>query len=155
MGTNGINLSPETNNDGSLGIKTLIDEIRTEDTATPIIVVNTIFRSSQNGIGNQGNTDGYKAQSAFKFEEDKKVLLLAKSINEMVGSYDNVYIAPVGATHDSKYNFGNVKKAVNPRLEATENIFELYPSDSVHPQNSGYYQMADTIYSTICAIINK
>jgi hypothetical protein len=140
---------------GSLGIKTLIDEIRREDTAIPIVVVNTIFKSSQNGIGNQGNTDGYKAQAAYKFEEDKKVLLLAKSINEMIGEYDNVYIAPVGATHDSKYNFGNRKIAVNPRLEATESVYELQPYDSVHPQDCGYYQMADTIYSTICAIINK
>lgn len=155
LGTNGINLSPENNMNGALGIKTLIDEIRQEDATTPIIVVNTIFRSSQNGIGNQGNTDGYKAQAAYKFEEDRKVLLLAKSLGEMLDGYDNVYIAPVGFTHDSKYNFGNTKVAVNPRLEVTETVYELMPSDSVHPLNSGYYQMADTIYSTICAISSK
>lgn len=155
LGTNSINLSPENNMNGALGIRTLIDEIRQEDATTPIIVVNTIFRSSQNGIGNQGNTDGYKAQAAYKFEEDRKVLLLAKSLGEMLDGYDRVYIAPVGFTHDSKYNFGNTKVAVNPRLEVTETVYELMPSDSVHPQTSGYYQMADTIYSTICAVVSK
>lgn len=154
LGTNGINLSPENNMNGALGIKTLIDELRTEDTTTPIIVVNTIFRSSQNGIGNQGNTDGYKAQAAYKFEEDRKVLLLAKSLGEMLDGYNNVYIAPVGFTHDSKYNFGNTRVAVNPRFDVSDTVFELMPSDSVHPQTPGYYQMADTIYSTICAIFS-
>ena len=152
LGTNGINLTPETNNNGALGIKKLIDKIRLEDADTPIIVVNTIFRSGQNGIGKQGNTDGYTAQSEYKFSADRKVLLLAKALENMIGDYPNVYLCPVGFTHDSKYNFGNIKKAVNPRLDVTEDIYEIYPNESVHPQNAGYMQMADCMFSTICAI---
>lgn len=152
LGTNGINLTPKTNPNGALGMKDLINLIRQEDTTSPIIVVNTIYRSGQNGIGNQGNTDGYKAQSAYKFEEDQKVLLLAKSLEEMVGDMPNVYICPVGFTHDSRYNFGNAKVSVNPRLTDTTAVYELQPSDSVHPQRCGYLQMADEMFSTICSL---
>ena len=152
LGTNGISLTPETNENGALGIKTLVENIRKEDAATPIIVVNTIYRSGQNGIGTQGNTDGYKAQSEFKFDADRKVMLLAKAVEDMIGGMDNVYICPVGFTHDSQYNFGNAKKEVNPRLTDTSEVFELFPLDSVHPQLEGYLQMADEIYSTICAL---
>lgn len=152
LGTNGISLTPKTNENGALGIKTLVENIRKEDTTTPIIVVNTIYRSGQNGIGTQGNTDGYKAQSEFKFDADRKVMLLAKAVEDMIGDMENVYICPVGFTHDSEYNFGNVKKEVNPRLTDTSEVFELFPLDSVHPQLEGYLQMADEIFSTICAV---
>ena len=152
LGTNGINLTPETNPEGALGMRDLINLIRQEDTTSPIIVINTIYRSGQNGIGNQGNTDGYKAQYAYKFEEDQKVLFLSKSLEEMVGDMPNVYICPVGFTHDSKYNFGNAKVSVNPRLTDTTDVYELQPSDSVHPQQCGYLQMADEIFSTICSL---
>lgn len=150
LGMNGINLEPMTNENGALGIKTLVENIRQEDATTPIIVVNTIYRSGQNGIGTQGNTDGYKAQSEFKFDADRKVMLLAQAVEDMLGDMENVYICPVGFTHDSEYNFGNVKKEVNPRLTDLSEVFELYPEDSVHPQLEGYLQMADEIFSTIC-----
>lgn len=155
LGTNGINLNPEINPNGALGIKNLIELIRVDEPTKPIIIVNTIFRSSQNGIGNQGNTDGYVAQSAYKFNEDKKVLLLAKAVDDLCGNMANVYLCPVGFTHDSKYNFGNNKAQVNPRLSSTDNVFELMPSDSVHPQAPGYMQMADEIFSTLCAVFNS
>ena len=155
LGTNGINLEPETNPNGALGIKNLIELIRVDEPTKPIIVVNTIFRSNQNGIGNQGNTDGYVAQSAYKFNEDKKVILLAKAVDELCGNMANVYLCPVGFTHDSKYNFGNNKVQVNPRLSNTDDVFELMPSDSVHPQTPGYMQMADEIFSTLCAVFNS
>lgn len=155
LGTNGMNLTPETNPNGALGIKNLIDNIRLEDASTPIIVVNTIFRSSQNGIGNQGNTDGYTAQSEYKFNADKKVLLLAKALKELIGEYSNVYLCPCGFTMDSKYDYGNVKTQVNPRLTSTDVAYELYPNDSVHPQQVGYEQIADEMFSTLCAVFNN
>lgn len=155
LGTNGINLDPETNPNGALGIKNLIELIREDEPTTPILVINTIFRSNQNGIGNQGNTDGYVAQIAYKFNEDKKVLLLAKAVDDLCGSMSNVYLCPVGFTHDSKYNFGNNKVQVNPRLTSTEDVFELQPSDSVHPQTPGYMQMADEMFSTLCAVFGS
>lgn len=153
LGTNGINDDPVNNVNGALGIKTLIENIRTEDATTPIVVINTIFRSPQNGIGGQNNTDGYSVkQSEYKFGADLKVLKLAAAVDEMIGDMENVYICPVGFTHDSKYNFGVKKVAVNPRLTDTANVFEIDYSDSVHPQTCGYYQMADEMYSVLSAI---
>ena len=154
LGTNGITLEPETNMNGAFGIKKLIDKIREEDSSTPIIVVNTIFRSSQNGIGNQGNTDGYTVQSEYKFNADKKVLLLAKALQKMIGSYPKLYISPCGFCMDSKYVFGMDKMPVNPRLTSIEEVYELYPKDSVHPQQAGYEQIADELFSTICAVFS-
>ncbi len=154
LGTNGINFTPETNPNGALGIKDIIDKIRKEMPDIPIVVVNTIFRSNQNGIGRQGNTDGYKSATENKFHADMKVLLLAKALEKMLRNYPNVYLCPVGFTHDSAYNFGLVKTKVNPYIETTD-VYELYPSDSIHPQNSGYMQFADEIYSILCYIFNK
>lgn len=151
LGTNGISLDPMTKN-GALGIKTLVDDIRKEDATTPILVVNTIFRSGQNGIGRQGNTDGYSASSECKFNADRKVMLLAKALDEVLEGVDNVYICPVGFTHDSAYNFGINKVSVNPRLTDTSEVYEIYPNESIHPQKSGYMQIADEIFSTLCAL---
>ena len=152
LGTNGINLRPLENELGALGIQTLVNDIRKEDATTPILVVNTLFRSGQNGIGRQENTDGYSASSEYKFNADRKVLLLAKAIDTMLEGINDVFICPVGFTHDSANNFGLNKVAVNPRLADTSEVYETYPNDSIHPQNSGYMQIADEVFSTLCAL---
>lgn len=46
---------------------------------------------------------------------------------------DNVYICPVGFTHDSLYNFGYNKVPVNPRITNTDDVYEINPNESVHP----------------------
>lgn len=156
LGTNGINLTPETNENGALGIKTLVDNIREEDTITPIIIVNTLFRCSQNGIGKQSNTDGYSPSSEYKHNADEKVLLLENAVDKLLSSYVNLYICPVAATFDSEYNFLNPetgKVQVNPYFTNTDVVFELMESDSVHPLN--YSQAADQIFGTISSITNN
>ena len=158
LGTNGINTTPETNINGALGIKTIIDNIRLEDTNIPIVVVNTIFRGNQNGIGTQSNTDGFSTPTSYKFNEDVKVLLLEQALENMIGdiaTYPNVYLCPVAATHDSEYNFMNLliaKQGVNPRIATTDVIYELFPVEATHPKEAGYLQAADEIYSTLCAV---
>lgn len=159
LGTNGINTTPETNINGALGIKQIIDNIRLEDTNIPIIVVNTIFRGNQNGIGVGQNVDGFSTPTSYKFDEDVKVLLLEQALENMIGdidSYPNVYLCPVAATHDSEYNFMNLsttKQGVNPRLTSTDTVYELFPVEATHPQTAGYLQAADEIYSTLCAVL--
>ena len=156
LGTNGITLTPETNENGALGIKTLVDNIRKEDTTTPIIIVNTLFRCSQNGIGKQSNTDGYSPSSEYKHNADKKVLLLENAVDKLLSSYENLYICPVASTFDSEYNFLNPetgKVQVNPYFTNTDVVFELMESDSVHPLN--YSQAADQIFGTISSITNN
>ena len=156
LGTNGISLTPETNENGALGIKTLIDNIRKEDTTTPIIIVNTLFRCSQNGIGKQGNIDGYSPTTEYKHNADKKILLLENAIDKLLGSYSNVYMCPVAATFDSEYNYLDPVKGkvqVNPYFTDTSAVFELIESDSVHPLN--YNQAGDQIFGTISSIVNN
>ena len=157
LGTNGINLTPETNIEGALGIKKLVDNIRREDASTPIVIVNTLFRPGQNGIGRQGNTDGYKNSSnEFKFQADIKVMLLEQALYKMLNEYPNLYLCPVATTLDSEYaylNLSSAKQPVNSRIEDTTIVFEAVPTDSVHPQTAGYLQAADEIYSTLCAAL--
>lgn len=140
---------------GAEGIKKLIDNIRIDDANVPIIVTQTLFKSNQNGIGRQGNTDGYVAKVDYKFHKDYQVQVLLAKTSELLEGYDNVYICPMAETHDSRYNFGNVKTPVNPRLVDIANVYELYPIDSTHPQESGYMQMADEIYSCLCYVFNN
>lgn len=158
LGTNGINNTPETNLNGALGIKQIIDNIRLEDSNIPIVVINTIFRGNQNGIGVGSNADGFSTPTSYKFDEDVKVLLLEQALEKMIGdivAYPNVYLCPVAATHDSEYNFMNLataKQGVNPRLTGTDTVYELFPVEATHPQTAGYLQAADEIYSTLCAV---
>ena len=143
LGTNGMNDAPMTNINGALGIKELVDVVRADDSTIPIVIACPIMQSPQNGIGKQGNTDGYSAYHDFKFYSDKKRVLLSSAIEEILDGYNNVYICPWTQTHDSKYNFGTTKVPVNPRLTSTEDVYEIQPSDSIHPQTVGYQQMAD------------
>ncbi len=148
LGTNGIS---EDNTDNALNIKKIVDAIRQDDEQIPIFVVNTIYRGTQNGIGNQQSTDGYASEAgAFKYSEDKKVMDLMKKTDELLDAYEGVYMINLALTHDSEYNFGAVETPVNPRAEQTEYL----PTESVHPTVEGYYQMADVIYSAYCAAFN-
>lgn len=140
---------------GADGIKQLVDNIRIDDATTPIIITQTLFKSNQNGIGRQGNTDGFHATPDYKFHKDWQVQQLLSKTSELLHNYANVYICPMAETNDSAYNFGNIKTAVNPRLTNISEVYELYPIDSTHPQEAGYGQMADEIFSCLCYIFNK
>ncbi len=85
----------------------------------------------------------------YKLEEDKKVYSLMTKLYELLRGYVNLHFIPIALTHDSEYNFGSVSTPVNPRASQ----IELLPIEAVHPQNQGYMQMADCIYSTICGTV--
>ena len=140
---------------GADGIKQLVDNIRLDDTSTPIIITQTLFKSNQNGIGRQGNTDGFHATPDYKFHKDWQGQQLLAKTSELLHDYANVHICPMAETNDSAYNYGNIKTAVNPRLTDTSEVYELYPSDSTHPQEVGYMQMADEIFSCLCYVFNS
>lgn len=144
LGTNGI-ANDNTVNAGY--IKQMIDAIRADDTNIPIFVVNTLYRSNQNGIGVQVGNDGYAATvGVWKYNEDKKVMDLMKKLDALLDSYENLYMVNIALTHDSEHNFGAVETKVNPRSAQTE----MMPIESVHPQTQGYFQMADVMFSAIC-----
>lgn len=144
LGTNGISLD-STNNANN--IKQIVDYIRQDDNNMPIFIVYTLYRGNQNGLGVQTGNDGYSAnKGAWKLEEDRKVFNLMVKLNELLKDYDNLHFVPISTCHDSEYNFGNVERNVNPR----STIKEYVPIEATHPQNEGYMQFADIMFSVIC-----
>ncbi len=67
-------------------------------------------------------------------EDHKKVFNLMEKLNAELINHENVYIVPVAITFDSENNYSE--------------------SDQIHPKREAYYQIADCIYSSICAHIN-
>jgi lysophospholipase L1-like esterase len=145
LGTNGIAVDATSN---ATNIKTFIDKIRlTGGSTIPIFVVHTLFRGNQDGIGVQTGSDGYVANSTYKLEEDLKVFNLQEKILADLSAYSNLYLVPVSTCHDSEFNFGAVSTPVNPRASQVEYL----PSEATHPQNQGYLQIADIIFSSLAA----
>ena len=146
LGTNTIALDATVN---AGGIKQIVDYIRQDDATIPIFVVFTLYRGDQDGIGNQVSSDGYSAGSnVWKLEEDAKVYNLMVKLNELLKNYTNLKFVPIALTHDSEYNFGSVLTPVNARATNTE----LIETEATHPQEQGYLQMADIMYSTFCNV---
>lgn len=140
LGTNGLALD-NTSNVGY--IKELVDNIRSEYPTMPIFVCNTIYRSNQNGYYSVGG-DNYTAVPGYQFEEDCKIMNLQNMIQAVFESYTDLYIIPLSICMDREYDFGNVPTPVNPRLST---VTIDIPVESVHPQEPGYLQMADVMYS--------
>ncbi len=149
LGTNGMAIDPTTN---ANNIKQIIDYIRQDDANIPIFVVFTLFRANQNGLGVQTSVDGYSAnKGAWKFEEDAKVFNLMVRLYELLKDYTNLHFVPISLCHDSEFNFGNVETPVNPRAVQKEYL----PVEATHPQNQGYMQMADIMYSVMAKYLNS
>ena len=152
LGTNGVALDP-TNNANA--IKAIVDNIRANDVNIKIFVCNAIYRSNQDGIARQLDSNGYSSQgNAFKYYEDMKIFNLMVRLQTLMGAYANVFFIPLALEHDSEYNFGSQAVAVNPRSTLTEAI----PLDSVHPQvvgsvTPGYLQFADIMFSVFCGTL--
>ena len=148
LGTNGIALDPTTN---ANNIKTIVDKIRQNDANIPVYVTFTLYRGNQNGLGVQTSNDGFAAnRGAWKLEEDRKVFNLMVRLYDLLKNYTNLYFIPISLSHDSEYNFGAVSTPVNPRASQTE----LMPTEATHPQNQGYLQFADIIFSVYAAHMN-
>ena len=88
--------------------------------------------------------------SGYQFEEDCKIMDLQNRLDNLLKGYSEVYIVPLSVCMDRDNNFGQVSVPVNPRLTSvTRNI----AVESVHPQESGYLQMADVMYSIYCGVL--
>lgn len=129
-------------------IKTMVDSIRENDANIPLFVVMTILPGDQNGIGVQQSNDGFASQKGkFKFGLDCKFVKAMQMLHDTLKGYANLYFVPLAECHDSEYNFGAVETPVNPRASQKE----LMPTEGVHPKQQGYEQIADIMYSVICA----
>ena len=90
-------------------------------------------------------------QGQHKFQRDQAVFYLMKNLDEKLSNEKNVYLVPAGISMDSAYAFTTEERAVNPYSEITESV----AVDAVHPAAIGYYQIADTIYSTLCGTMEE
>ena len=129
-------------------IKAMVDSIRANDTNIPIFVVLTILTGNQNGIGVQQSSDGFASyKGKHKYALDCHYIKALQTLYNALKSYAGLYFVPLAECHDNEYNFGAVETAVNPRASQKEYM----PTEGVHPQQQGYEQMADIMYSVICA----
>ena len=161
LGTNDINGG--TIEQAVSNISEMVDLIRKDDANIPIFICNAIYRSNQNGIAHQLNTQGYiMGNGVYKYGEDIKIQSLMVSLVEKFTDYKNVYFIPLALCHDSENNFGKQKISLNSRSKETI----IIPADSSHPNKTGedasiygndivgYLQFADIMFSTFSGLIN-
>jgi len=152
LGTNDLAAESISVEDFVADMKNIVDAIRTDDSNIPIFIVHTICWGNQNGIGNQTSSDGFASQKGrFKYGLDYKIIQAAELLHSTLKDYTNLYFVPLTQCHDSEYNFGRIETPVNPRATQMEYI----PTEAVHPQKQGYEQMADIMYSVICAKLGE
>ena len=146
LGTNGL-LSGDENAEN---ICKIVELIRKDDKNIPIYVVNTIYQSDQNGIGSMRMNHGaLMFQGQYKQQRDLAVFHLMGYLAKELANEKNVYLVPAGISMDSAHAFIMEERTVNPYSDITEAV----AVDAVHPAASGYYQIADTIYSTLCGTV--
>ena len=146
LGTNGL-LSGDENAENICEIVRLI---RQDDKNIPIYVVNSIYQADQNGIGSMKMNNGaLMFPGEYKQQRDLAVFNLMGYLANELGDEKNVYLVPAAISVDSENVFYTEEKAVNPYSEVTESV----ATDAVHPMPAGYYQIADTIYSTMCGTV--
>ena len=144
LGTNGIDMDPSEN---VASIAGMARRIREEYPSLPIFVCNTIYRSRQDGYYS-AVADGYAGVGDWQLSADMKVMNLQRALAAELEGMAGVYIVPLSVCMDRDNDFGQVEKPVNPRLEG---VTERVPAESVHPQEAGYLQMADVMYSSYVA----
>ena len=128
----------------------MVDLIRQDDPDIPIFVVNTIYRGTQDAVGAQISDTGMAAGvGSYKYYEDRRIMDLMVKLDALLQDYENVHMINLAVSHDSEYNFGAVEEPVNPRAVQTQ----LVPVEAVHPQQQGYFQMADVMFSVFCGVL--
>ena len=151
LGTNGTTMNMEEN---ANCLTQMVDAIRTEYPNLPIIFVYMPFPSDQNGIGAEqetGSADGYSStlRGVDAYKKATEIYNLLTKIGTYLANYSNIFYAPISQCFSRKYNYGEQDVQVIPRSAETEKI----PLSAIHPHApEGYWQMADVLYSTYCAI---
>ena len=147
LGTNNLKVD---NTETAGHIQQLVDLIRQDDADIPIFVVNTIYRGTQDAVGAQNSDTGMAAGvGSYKYYEDRRIMDLMVKLDALLDGYENVHMINLAVSHDSEYNFGAVEEPVNPRASQTQ----LVPVEAVHPQQQGYFQMADVMFSVFCGVL--
>ena len=149
LGTNGLGENPRRQ---AAYIAQIVSRIREEDSSIKILVCHPIYRSNQDGIAVQTGSDGFSSGTigAFKRIEDEKIMGLMIELDRALAGMARVYTVSVAVSMDAAFNFGINEAPVNPR---NTDYVEFRPTESIHPQACGYYQIADIIYSAVSAVV--
>ena len=151
LGTN--DLASHSVEESIENIVTMVNTIRSEYANLPIFVCNTIFRSNQNGYGTTG-ASAYTTNAGstrFQYNEDVKIIKLMQGLRSALAGKTGVYFIPLASCMDREYAFGQEMTKVNPR----STVEVAMPTESIHPQNVGYYQIADVMYSVYCGLLSN
>ncbi|MCQ6356398.1 SGNH/GDSL hydrolase family protein [Bacillus cereus] len=127
-------------------MKAIVDKIRSQWSTTKVFVVLIPFWADQNGLGRNYTSMDINNKRGM----DLRVFLYNQLLIDTFASYDaNVQIVGVGQTMDSENVYILKDCPVNPR----SSIMEKQSTGGVHPDNTGFLQMADTIFSSLAGVI--
>ena len=128
-------------------IDTIIDSVQSASNTIKICVALTIPpNSSQDAFGNDY---AGRAEYALLTYKDRWF----NFVRALIDTYDNresegIFVIPINVNLDTVYGMGHAAKAVNARSQETE----VLPTDgsAVHPNTSGYWQIADVYWAFLC-----
>lgn len=133
LGTNGLADNPDKT---VSAIDEMIDNIRRHDKEIPIYLVNTIYWADQETIGSMVRQDGTAfLQGEFKNRCDKRIMDLMLAMDRKFGDRKDVTLIPLALLHNSSENFN--------------------PDDALHPNEAGYQQFAEAMYSVYCGTLER
>ena len=131
LGTNGLSDDPS---ETVKAIAQMVDNIRRHDEDIPIYIVNTIYWGDQDIIGSMTKTDGTAyLQGQFKNRSDKRIMTLMKALAKKFKNTDGVTLIPLALMVDSGNNYDS--------------------DDALHPNEDGYQQFAEAMYSWYCGTL--
>lgn len=149
LGTNGLEMDPSKNTES---IAAIVDKIREADPQIPILVVQPIFPSNQDGMAAQQNITGFEGlHGMWSLARSQMIFNLIAEMEKRFAAYDNVTIVPAAVMFDRTYGFDQSDIRQNPHSEELENV----PAQGIHPSAGGYDQIGDAIYSTLCYLIEE
>jgi len=149
LGANGMSVDPT---DNVKAITEIVEIIHTADPTIPILVVQTIYPSGQDGMAKQQNVLGFQAfHGMWSFERDEMTFNLMTALDEAFSEMDQVYLVPAAITFDREHNFNYAATKVNPH-SLQETIMSV---ESIHPSAEGAKQIGDTMYSILSYLVGK
>lgn len=130
----------------STNMKTLVDKVRSQIPNAKVFVVQIPFWAPQDGLGkNYTNMDVNSQRSM-----DIRVFIYNQLLMDTFAAYDsNTQIVAVGQTMDRENVYTMTSTVVNPRASLTE----MQATGGVHPDSTGFKQIADSIFSHMAGVI--
>lgn len=148
LGINGLDMDPSPNCDAIFDI---VDNIRKADPDIPILLVEPIFPSYQDGMARQQNITGYEGLHGMWAKSRAQMIFnLIYEMDERADEYHNLTVVPASIIFDRTHGFRQDSISVNPHSDITE----VMPAEGIHPSSQGYGQIGDAIYSTVCYLVD-